>query len=81
MSSPATISLDQADRGEVTADRLRAEIGCLQYNTAQLARRVKGGSPATPAELTAIAAELTRLAELAHSAAADAEARLALGVR
>ncbi len=80
MSSPA-IAHPQIARGEVSVDRLRAELGCLQYDTAKLARRAKDGTPATPAELIALRDELARLAGLAELAAGDAEARLALGAR
>lgn len=75
MSSPAIA------REEVNVADLASAMGRAQYRAAQLARRAKLGTPATPAELLAIRDELASLVELAQVAAGDAEARALVGVR
>ena len=62
-------------RGEVTIADLAAQVGCAQYELAQLKRRQKAGQPVAPSEILAIADELERLALAARECAADHESR------
>lgn len=71
-------------RREVTIDTLRAELGCVQYHTAQLTRRErldKATGTVTSAELAGIARDIERILELAREAVADAESREQIGRR
>ena len=66
-------------RGEVTIADLAAQVGCAQYELAQLKRRQKAGQPINPAEILAIADELERLTQAARECAADHESRCWVG--